>query len=158
MKEAQGRASHSSDKHCPLYCDKTPTSDPVVTEAFCSAQASWCPTTRERKHNNKREAHQMKKKKHMWHIKWERRGRKHQLRFSYGKCFSYKSSFLTRPPCLLLECSIFKKWLLFRVSSLSVQKGEMGWQTYKVKGTALWQMEFGLILKEQSHFLCGPTK
>lgn len=70
-----------------------------------------------------------KKKKHMWHIKWERRGRKRQLRFSYGKCFPYKSSFLTPPPRLLLECSIFRKWLLFRVSSLSVQKWEMGWQT-----------------------------
>lgn len=69
-------------------------------------------------------------KKHMWHVKWEgeeterERERKREQSFSYGKCFSYKSFFLTSSPCLLLECSIFKKWLLFHVSSLSVQKGE----------------------------------
>lgn len=41
-----------------------------------------------------------------------------------------KSFFLTR---LLLECSIFKEWLLFHVSSLSVQKAETDWQTVEGK-------------------------
>lgn len=38
-----------------------------------------------------------------------RESEKCELSFSYGKCFPYKSFFLTSPLGLLLECSIFKK-------------------------------------------------
>lgn len=41
------------------------------------------------------------------HVRGERE--KRELSFSYGKCFPYKSFFLTSPLGLLLECSIFKK-------------------------------------------------
>lgn len=121
-------ASHPSDKHSSLYCDRISTSDLVVTEAFCSAQASPCPTARERGRESTarrgREANQMKKAHVTRQVRGERE-RKGKLSFSCGKCFSYKSSFLTSTPCLLLECSIFKKCLPFHVSSLSVQKGEL---------------------------------
>lgn len=91
---------------------------------------------------------------HMWHIKWEQSKRKRELSFSYGKCFPYKSFFLTSPPRFLLECSIFKKWLLFHVSSLSVQTEteEMGMTDKTGSGGqgSFERWEFGLILKEQS--------
>lgn len=64
------------------------------------------------------------KKAHVTHqARGEREGeRKAELSFTCGKCFSYKSSFLATTPCLLLECSIFRKCVPFHVSSLGVQK------------------------------------
>ncbi len=76
------------------------------------------------------------------------RERKREVGFSYGKCFSYKSFFLTRPPCLLLECSIFKKVAALPCQFPQCSKGRDGLtDKQKVEGKALWQMEFGLILK-----------
>lgn len=88
----------------------------------------------------------------MWHIKWEQSKRKCELSFSYGKCFPYKSFFLTSPRRFLLECSIFKKWLLFHVSSPSVQTEAMGMTDKTGSGGqgSFERWEFGLILKEQS--------
>lgn len=115
MKEAQGRASHSNAKHSPLYCDKIPTNDPVVTELrpLDVPQPERESTTRERGKPNEKKAH----------MTCQVRGeRKREVSFSYGKCFSYKK-FLSNLPAYFWNVPYSKKWLLFHVSSLSVQKG-----------------------------------
>lgn len=80
-------------------------------------------------------------KKHMWHVKWEGRERKLELSLSYGKCFSYKSSFLTSPCCFpaYFWNVPYSKSGCSSMSVPSMFKGRYGLiDKQKVEGKDLW--------------------
>lgn len=64
MKGAQGRASHSSDKHSPLYCDKITSSNPVVREFSSGLMMSHSQWEKTQQHEEEEER-QTKFEKHM---------------------------------------------------------------------------------------------
>lgn len=82
----------------------------------------------------------------MWHIERGGRERTPELRLSYRNCFPYKSFSLTNSPHSLLECSIFKKWLLFHVSSPQyTNRRDKYWKTNRKWRTWLVDTQSGIF-------------
>lgn len=107
-----------------------------VTEVFCSAQAAWCPTAREKKLGGKKrgesnENRQKEKKK---------KKKKIELGFGCGKCFLFIPKFLFRQTLPTCFCCIQK------VSSNSCQ---LSWCSKE---------QAGHLLQEYSHFLLYQIK
>lgn len=74
-----------------------------------------------------------------------------EVSFSYGKWFSYKSSFLNPPPPQAhLECSIFRRPQLLNISPLWIQRGSDGLtDDQKVESKAVRQIKLSPSWRSQ---------